>query len=288
MNKIIKNYRDNAKLRASFNKLAEESFGLYFEDWYQNGFWGDHYNPYSILVDGEVVANVSVNDTPVMWKGERKHFLQLGTVMTRAEHRNRGYIREIMEEIERDYAGKVDGIYLFGNDSVVDFYPKFGFQSAGEYEYFKETDCREPATVRQIPMDTSTAWKQLQEVIKSGVVQGGFEPVDNSELYMFYVTKFMQECVYYLEDKNAYVIAEQEKEELLLHAVFAKELLDLEDVIRAFGAPIKKVTLGFTPRDTAGWQCREHKEEDCTLFIKGEGLRDFPKEKLMFALLGHA
>lgn len=66
--------------------------------------------------------------------------------------------------------------------------------------------------------------------------------------------------------------------------------LDFEDWYQncAFGVPIKKVTLGFTPRDTADWQCREHKEEDCTLFIKGEGLRDFPKEKLMFALLGHA
>ena len=251
-------------------------------------FWGDHYNPYSILVDGEVVANVSVNDTPVMWKGERKHFLQLGTVMTRAEYRNRGYIREIMEEIERDYAGKVDGIYLFGNDSVVDFYPKFGFQNAGEYEYFKEVECQEPAIVRQIPMDTSTAWKQLQEAIKSGAPQGGFEPVDNSELYMFYVTKFMQEAVYYLEDKDAYVIAQQEGKELLLYAVFAKELLNLDEVIRAFGAPIKKVTLGFTPRDTGGWQCREHKEEDWTLFIIGTDLERVEQDKLMFPVLSHA
>ena len=29
---VIKNYRDNAALRASFNALAEETFGLNFEN----------------------------------------------------------------------------------------------------------------------------------------------------------------------------------------------------------------------------------------------------------------
>ncbi len=34
---INKSYRDNDLLRESFNILAQETFGLYFEDWYQNG-----------------------------------------------------------------------------------------------------------------------------------------------------------------------------------------------------------------------------------------------------------
>jgi len=58
---IRKNYRDNEGLRKSFNELANQTFGINFENWYQNGFWKDNYNPYSVVVDGEVVANVSVN-----------------------------------------------------------------------------------------------------------------------------------------------------------------------------------------------------------------------------------
>lgn len=54
MTEIIKNYRDNAVLRYSFNTLAEETFGLDFEAWYQNGFWGDDYNPYSIVKDDKL------------------------------------------------------------------------------------------------------------------------------------------------------------------------------------------------------------------------------------------
>ena len=144
MYKIVKDYRDNAVLRHSFNELAKKTFGLDFEDWYQNGFWNDHYNPYSIVEDNRVLANVSVNKTDMILNETKpteqrtlKHFLQLGTVMTEESCRNRGYIRILMEQIEKDYT-KQDGIYLFANDSVLSFYPKFGFNKALEYQYSKE------------------------------------------------------------------------------------------------------------------------------------------------------
>ena len=75
MYNLIKNYKDNEALRHSFNKLANKTYGLDFEDWYQNGYWGEKYNPYSIVKDGEVIANVSVNITDMMWNGMRKHFI---------------------------------------------------------------------------------------------------------------------------------------------------------------------------------------------------------------------
>ena len=138
MYKLEKNYRNNDTLRKSFNELAQKTFGFDFEDWYQNGFWGDNYNPYSIVIDGKVVSNVSVNKTDMLMDGEVKHFLQLGTVMTDEQYRNKGLSRMLMEQIELDYAGKVDGIYLFANDSVLDFYPKLGFQKAKEYQYSRK------------------------------------------------------------------------------------------------------------------------------------------------------
>ena len=129
---IVKHYRDNPVLRSSFNRLAEAIFGLNFENWYQNGFWGDNYAPYSVLEDGEIVANVSVNRTDMWIEGSRKKLYQLGTVMTAEGYRNRGYIRAIMAEVDKDLAD-ADGVYLFANDSVLDFYPKFGFRKGREY-----------------------------------------------------------------------------------------------------------------------------------------------------------
>lgn len=45
MLEIVKNYRDNAVLRQSFDGLAGRTFGLTFEDWYRNGYWSDKYIP---------------------------------------------------------------------------------------------------------------------------------------------------------------------------------------------------------------------------------------------------
>lgn len=135
---IAKSVRDDGELRRSFNELAKKTFDLDFEDWHQNGFWGNNYIPYSVVMDGKVVANVSVNRTDMLWNGSKKHLIQLGTVMSEEACRNQGMIRRLMEEIEQDFGAEAEGIYLFANDSVLDFYPKFGFRKAVEYQYSKK------------------------------------------------------------------------------------------------------------------------------------------------------
>ena len=52
-----------------FDRLAEETFGISFREWYKNGYWGTSYRPRVLLYDGEVVANVSVNIIDIRWQG---------------------------------------------------------------------------------------------------------------------------------------------------------------------------------------------------------------------------
>lgn len=288
MYKIVKNYRDNGDLRASFNRLAGETFGLDFEDWYANGYWTDRYNPYSIVIDREVVANVSVNRMDMLMDGEVKHLLQLGTVMTREEYRNRGLIRRIMEEIDRDYGGKVDGIYLYASDSVLEFYPKFGFRKSEEYQYSKQVSMENEATVEKVSMACKAEWDVLEQAILESNHHGQPDMVDNVQLDMFYVSKFMQDTVYYEPRLDAYIIAELEDENLLLHGVFAENEVSLEEVIRAFGREVRCVTLGFTPNDTEGYECKKLQVDDCTFFVKGAALEEFDKKGIMFPTLSHA
>ncbi|MBO5624000.1 MAG: GNAT family N-acetyltransferase, partial [Butyrivibrio sp.] len=149
---IEKNYRNNDALRASFNRLAEKTFGLNFENWYRNGFWKDNYIPYSVVIDGEVVSNVSVNACNMNYKGKLVKLIQLGTIMTDDDHRGNGYARVLMEEVLKDYDGKVDGIYLFANDSVLEFYPKFGFREAKEYQFTKDVTISGECTAQNVPL----------------------------------------------------------------------------------------------------------------------------------------
>lgn len=109
-----------------------------------------------------------------------------------------------------------------------------------------------------------------------------------SGLVLFYVTKFMQDNVYYSKAHRAYLIAEEEGEELFVHGVFAETPIEPSDIAKTFGQNIKKVRLGFTPFDTAGYTLREVKEEDTTLFLKGEGFGFWAADKLMFPTLAHA
>ena len=286
--KIIKNYRNQKEYRTSFNDLAKKTFGIDFENWYQTGYWKENYNPYSILFDGKVIANVSVNTTDFIWNGRKKHFIQLGTVMTEEKYRNQGLIRRIMEEIEKDYGQSTEGMYLFANDSVIDFYPKFAFQKAEEYQYTKTVSIRTRKTIDQIPMKEKGSWQTLEKAIKESTCQSSFEMTNNTGLIMFYVTQLMQENVYYHKEQNAYIIAEQEEEQLLIHAVFSPNKINLEQLIEAFGSKVKKVILGFTPLDTAGYTVSPIKEEDTTLFTKGKGLESFSTHKIMFPTLSHA
>lgn len=284
---IIKHYRDDASLRRSFNVLAEATFGLNFESWYQNGFWGDNYDPYSVVEDGKVVANVSLNRTDMLISGQRKRLYQLGTVMTDEAYRNRGYIRAIMEEIEKDTAD-ADGIYLFANDSVLEFYPKFGFERGTEYVYSKSLRQKGPCSMKNVPMDGPTGWSRLSDAMASSTFRCGCSMVDNPGLIFFYASQFLRDCVFYDETLDAWVIAEQENGNLLVHNIFSSGNITLDEVLAAFGSSVQTVTLGFSPADPVGFDCRELREEDCTFFVKGETFRDFAERKLRIPSLSHA
>ncbi|MBQ9887207.1 MAG: GNAT family N-acetyltransferase [Lachnospiraceae bacterium] len=285
--KLIKNYRENDELRLSLNGLAKKTFGLDFEGWYRNGYWKDNYNPYSIVVDGRVVSNVSVNTIDIVWDGEVKHFIQLGTVMTDEAYRNKGLMKIIMKEIENDYKG-VDGMYLYANDSVLNFYPKFGFKQSSEYKYSKSVEITKQRSMKQVPMADRQAWDKLVKIINKSVPCGRFEMTGNSGLIMFYITNFMQECVFYDKALDVYVIAEPEDENLLIHNVFSEKPVKLDKVIEAFGSEIKHVELGFTPYDCEDYDCELINEEDTTFFVKGKLLEGFENAKLMFPTLSHA
>lgn len=283
---IIHGYREDKALRDSFNALAEATFGLNFEGWYQNGFWKENYDPHSLVLDGEVVANVSVNRTDLAIGGKRFRILQLGTVMTAEAHRGKGYGRAIMDYIEREYAD-VDGIYLFANDGVVDYYPRFGFRPAKEYSYRKAVSLTGEVRAEQIVMDGPAAWERLAWAMQKSAFREGCPMVDNPGLIFFYVSQFMQEAVYYIADLDAWVIAEPEDGVLMLHNIFAGEKVTIEAVAAAFG-DVKEISLGFAPADPEGWELEELQEEDTHFFVKGDVFRMFEEQKLRIPSLSHA
>lgn len=282
--------KDDDKLRRSFNSLTRKTYGFDFEEWYRNGYWQSRYIPYALLDGDNIISNVSVNVIDFFVMGEKKRFIQIGTVMTDKEYRNQGLNRFLMERVLEDWKGKCDLIYLFANDSVLDFYPKFGFSPAEEYQYSKEILAENTTSnASKLNMSDENDKKFLFDTINESKVFSQLAMRDNASLVMFYCTSFMKHNVYYIEALDAIAIAEFNDNTLYLNDVFCKQNIPLDDIIVALvNKEIKLVVLGFTPIDTTSFNVKLLKEEDTTLFIMNDGREIFEDKRLMFPVLSHA
>lgn len=283
---IVKDYRDNKALRDSFNELAKKVFDLDFEEWYRYGFWNENYIPYSVVIDGKVVANVSVNRCDMNYNGSVLKLIQLGTVMTDPDYRGKGYARILMEKIMQEYEDRTDGMFLYANDSVLTFYPKFGFYEKAEYQYSKPVKNLTEDVTKKVPMDTVDDWAKMVKVMKSKAQCGNMTMCQNEDLFMFYLSQFMRECVYYIEPSDTYVIAEIEEDTLMIHAIFGEASVD--EVIASFGSAIRRAALFFTPTDRMGYEETVVDEEDTTFFVKGKAFEIIGDDKFMFQAIAHA
>lgn len=290
--------KNNHILRESFNELTCRTFGFDFANWYAAGHWGDSYLPHVLLDGDKVVSNISVNLMQFDVCGIKKNYIQLGTVMTDPAYRGRGLNREIMERILHEYAGKTDGIYLFGNDDVLNYYPKFGFRPSKEYEYYMQ--CQNEGAVasymmEKMDMADKNRCQRLYDAISSYTVSSeilnrndAMYMNDNLGLYQFWMAAEYMEHIFYLPEIDIYVIAQRKKDVLYVHQIFGKRQVDMMRLAKSFGEHINQVVLGYLPVQKEQFLMREHKEEDCTLFILGENLQCMERDKMMFPLLSHA
>lgn len=282
----IKSYKDNDKMRKSLNELTEKTFGFNFENWYSNGFWGDKFIPHSLVDGDKIIAHVSVSLMDFDLDGAEKHHIQIGTVMTDKNYRGQGLSRYLMDRVFDEYKENSDGIYLFGNDSVINFYPKFGFIRSKEYQYSKDVySINNIKKIQQVDMSDELKWKEFFNSVSNSVSNDRFS-MNNTGLIAFWTR--WSSSVYYLTEEDTYIIADVKGENLFIKQIISSHKVNLDTVINSFGNDIKKVMLGFTPYDATGYTMDEYHEGDCTLFILGKDFESIENKKLIFPTLSHA
>lgn len=280
--------KENANIRLSFNELSQKTFGLSFEKWYQDGYWQDAYIPHVLIHNDKVVSNISVNIIDLEIQGQPKRYIQIGTVMTDCKYRNRGLSRKLMEKILHDWKDKCDAIYLYANDSVLDFYPKFGFKKETEYQCFKKI-VPTIGNIRKLDMTDDYDKKLLKIYYEKSNPFSMLPMLNNYGLLMFYCSSFMNDCIYYLEDIDAIVIANFDDETMICFDIFCDEDKSMDEIIAASADEnCKNIILGFTPKDVSGYIVKPIDEDDSTLYILENKENIFAKRKVMFPLLSHA
>jgi GNAT superfamily N-acetyltransferase len=272
--------------RRSFNALARKTFGLDFEPWYRSGYWTKQYIPYSLSRDGEVVSSVSVNFMPMTLEGSGLTMVQIGTVMTDPAFRGQGLSRFLMETVLDEWSSKVDDIYLFANDEVLDFYPRFGFRKSGEVQCTAAVSAGLPMRAEKVDMERPENRENLERAIRATRGVSRFS-MNNAGLAMFHLTGPLKEHVRHDPKTGAYLVAAVEGDLLRLDDVFCEGEVDLDRAVTAFGPEIRRVVFGFSPCWNEALERTVCEEEDTTLFVLKNTI-DFREKGLRFPVLSRA
>lgn len=223
-------FKHQVEYRASFNRLSRLVFGIDFEAWFQKGCWDDRYICHSIVSDKEIISNISVSKMDLVINGVTRKAIQIGTVMTHPEHRGKGLSKKLMKYVLETYENTCDLLFLFANSTVLDFYPKFGFETLPEFQFF--IDVKVPST---------------KEVSLDRLISSREEETD-----------------------NAIIVFENEGEWLHLYDVVSEKQINVGDLIsRISTKQTRKIRFHFTPDqliDKAYMKPFDQKED--VLFIK--------------------
>ena len=280
-----KNYQKDSCLRQSLDILTQRTFGgLSLEKWYEKGFWSDKTVPYTLFDGHKAVANILVIRYEFSIEGKTKKYIQLSTVMTDKEYRKQGLLRFLMEKVFEDWKTNCDGIYLYANDSVLDFYPRFGFMKEKEYQQSIPITGKKSA-IRKLDMSDRNDFNVLLDLCKQPNPFSRIDMSKNFELVMFHAMMDKKDHIYYLEEYNVIVMAEQQNNTLICYDIYGCTDAVLTEILsKVADLSCERAQLLFTPKHPEFGVSSAYEEEDTTLFVFEEHDTIFAGDKIILPL----
>ncbi|EAC7692763.1 GNAT family N-acetyltransferase [Listeria monocytogenes] len=287
---MISDYKDNKMYRDSFNKLAESTFDINFEEWFRSGFWNDKYVCYSYIDNNEVISNVSINKMNLIYQGENYSALQIGTVMTHPNYRGQGLAKNLLNHVIAKYEDQYDFLYLFANDTVLDFYPKFGFERIEESSFTVDA-CnlkKKASKLKKLNPDNKTDFQLISRIVSKRAPPSNILDVKESEdLLMFYVLIALKNELYYLEELDVIVLMEQEGTDLYVLDILSTKKLDVVEVLSYLSTKkIETIHLLFTPEKSKYIDAAYIIETEDMLFVRPNVLTS--ENYFLFPATSHA
>lgn len=279
--------RKSPDLRESFFSLARQVFSLDFAPWYQGGGWGDRYIPHALVLGRQVAANVSVNTIDFLLNGVRRTYVQLGTVMTHPDFRGMGLSRFLLETVLDAWRDRCDCLYLFANDTVLDFYPRFGFVPAKEAQPVFPIVPGQPLPRRRLCPDLPEDRALLFKTYRQSNPFSAFSMDGNEGLFLFYVLGPFRDMLYELPGQSAVAILEEDGEVLYCHELLGRPKIGLLPLLEGLAGPgIRQIRLGFTPRP--GLLPLRFLPGEEHLFVLAGKENPFAAKSLFFPQISHA
>jgi len=272
--KLVENYREDKELRKKFNEFTEKIFsGLNFEKWYKSGYWTNNYIPHSLIKNNKIISNVSISKMNIFINEKICNGIQFGTVGTLPEYRKQGLSKYLMEYILDKYEQTTDLFFLYANETVLDFYPKFGFQRAMESIYKLESTIPKPEYfARKLNINNNDELNIIKKVLDNRLpITTIFGAKNHSFITMWHLIYMFSGDIYYLEDENIIFIQTIKQNQMHIWDIIFMEPLDLK-VILPKVVPHGNIDsiLYFFPPDELNFKYDEIvTDQDSKFFVKG-------------------
>lgn len=273
---LVENFCDNPTLRESFYDLITAVFGkIDFRTWHYYGWWPTHYRPFSLLEGDLMVANVCAAEMTVLIDGKEIPAIQIGAVATRPESRGKGLARRLMEHLMQRYE-HIPFVFLFANETVLDFYPKFGFRPQPEVACHTTLDipAGAPDALRLELANDSDRALIASRLNSRAIPTRLFGAIDFDWITAWHLINVYPNGIYYQEAHDVIWVVRQENDELHIADVVWQKPFDLPAALAGLVADrqINRIAWHFTP-DILKFPFDEVVEcDDSGLLVRG----DFP------------
>jgi len=263
---MVMNNQNNPAYEAMFNDFIQETFGFSFAPWFAANSWDSNYESYSVIENGQMIANVCIYKADMLIDGKKIPSIQFGAVATRKKARGRGLSRMLMEHVLSLYPNTL--AYLSANSSVVDFYPKFGFKQIQTYTP-QITISINNAHITDVECHLDTLKNAL---LNRGNYSSVLDIVKPYSVPLFHFLMQYEEDTYHLPKCNAIVVATKKANTLFIADVISEKPVSFNEIAAELPfTGIETVTFGFCPDKldvSPTWKPTDMTEDP--FFIRGD------------------
>jgi len=221
---ITINNQNNPDYENLFDDLIREVFGFSFDTWLERKLWDERYESYSIIKDGIMLANLCVFKAEMIVQEQRFQAIQLGAVCTRKSEHGNGLSRMLMEHVLAIYTDTP--AFLFANDSVIDFYPRFGFRQEQTFKPVISTEIDNYNKPMHLGVDDLILKDTLANRVGHSVV---FDCLNTESIQMFHLLN-AHEDIYFLPESEVIVVAYRTDTHLFIVDVIAKKPVTFDQI----------------------------------------------------------
>ncbi len=273
----------------AYFRFVERIFpGIDFRRWYARGGWTSAYQAHVLCSGSELVANVGVSRLELLVSGQPRRGAELGAVGVLPEWRGHGLQRSLMADVMGHLQSDVDLVFLFANDRVLEFYPRFGFRRVPQSAYGVE-HAIVPSSKRLPRLDFELLSNRELLARLSANAQhstGRFGARDYGSILLWYASNDFQNDFFYIPKEDALVVAQQQDDILALQDVIAAHPFDLAAILpQIVSEPVRRIEFGFTPERIWPSALPLRACQGSTLFVYGDVT--LPSEPFLFPVLAH-